>query len=138
MNGFGENLKLMALHAGPVEEVRRGGLPGKEENFAVGKHPADGDRSIDAIHVSHDHVGNQHVWPNCASRLDCFFSAVNRGGLEPALVQDNGQRVRDYSLVISDQYFGFCLSSVHLLLRDDLRRSGAQQVLQSVPSVGLR
>ena len=86
MDWFGKNLEFMSLDARTVQKIRSRGLAGKEQDLAVGQHGPNGDRGINAIHVGHDDVGDEHVGPERARCLDGLLTVVDSCGFKPALV----------------------------------------------------
>ena len=106
MDGLGENLKLVSLGAGFLQQICGRGLAGEEENFAVGHLGAGGNGSFDAGHAGHDDVGDEHVGLEAFERLDGLFAAVDGARFKAGLVQDDGQRVGDDLLVVGDEHPG--------------------------------
>src|ERR1700689_781629 len=83
---FGKNLKLVSLNPGAVQKISRGSLSGKEQDLAVRQHGPDGDGGINAVHVGHDDVGNEHVGTDGAGCFYGLFTVVDSCGFKPALI----------------------------------------------------
>ncbi len=78
---------------------------------------------VNPVHVRHDDVGDEHVRLQRSRDFYCLFAAIDCCCLKTALVQNNGQRIRDDSLVIGDQNFGLYLIVRHSLLFAQRRAS---------------
>lgn len=106
----------MALGAGAFQEIGGGGLSREEQNFAARKEAANVDGRLDTVHVGHDDVADDEVRTNGFGALHGTGSGVDSRGIEPVLVEDDGERVGDYSFVVYDQYLGFAVAVGHLEL----------------------
>ena len=113
MHRLGEDFKLVALGADAIEQIGGSGLTGEQENLAAGEHGANLDGGIDPVEVGHDDVGDEHVGAESLSHFDGLLAAVDGGGIEAGLVEDDGKSIGDDALVIRDKHFGFRLLFGH-------------------------
>src|SRR5512146_722886 len=115
MDAFGADLKFVALGASTFQEIGGGSLAGEEQDFAAREEAANVDGGLNAVHVGHDDVADDKVGANGFGAFHSAGSGVDSRGIEPVLVEDDGERVRDYSFVVYDQYLGFVVA-IHLRL----------------------
>src|ERR1019366_1593537 len=116
VNRLGEDLKLVTLGTRLLKQISGCGLPGKEQNFYFGQQGSNLNGRVNAIQVSHNDVGDQHVRLVRGSHLKRGFAGINSAGLETALVQNHGQRISNDSFVVYNKDFGLNLVLGHTLL----------------------
>src|ERR1700753_2022378 len=109
MDRLCENLEFVALSARAIKQISGGGLPGKEQDFARGQHRANLDGGIDAIQICHDDVADEHIGLECLGGCNGLLAAVNSGSVESTLIENDGQRISNHTLIISHQYLGLSL-----------------------------
>jgi hypothetical protein len=116
MDGLGQDFELVALGPGAVEQVGGGGLPGEEQDLAGGQYPADADGGVDAVEVGHHDVADEHVGPEGRRKLNGLLAAIDGGGIETGLIEDNREGVGDHALIVGDEHFGLDLYVGHSYL----------------------
>jgi hypothetical protein len=112
VDGLGQNFEFVALRPRFLQQVGRSRLAGKQENLAGWQQAADLNRSIDAVHVVHDHIADDHLRLDGLGHLDSRFATVCSHRVKTVSVQNNDQRVGDHALVIDHQYLWFHKSSL--------------------------
>ena len=98
----------MSLSASFFQQIGRGGLSGKEQNLAGGKYLAYADGSLNAIHVRHDHVTDDQIGPDLLGARYSAVACIDGRGIKAILIEDDGQSIGNYPLIIHDQdsWFG--------------------------------
>ena len=103
MDWLGEDFELMALGRGRDRaDPPVAAWPEKEQDFAERQQGANLDGGIDAVHVGHDDVRNEHVGFESFCCFDCLFATIDGGCLKSALIEDDGKSIGDYTLIICD------------------------------------
>src|SRR6202789_3845493 len=104
---LGEDLEFVPLHAGLFEKIRGGCLAGEQKDLAIWQSAAGDDCRFDTGHAGHDDVADEHVGLKALNRLDGFLSAEDGARLKACLIQDDREGVRNYLVVICNDYSGF-------------------------------
>lgn len=88
-------------HAGSVA------VSGNKQNAAAGMRFSDGQRGVNPGHVFHDNIDEQHVGRGLRGAAHGFVTAIRGGGLESALVQDQGKGIGNDRLIVDHRTFVF-------------------------------
>jgi hypothetical protein len=115
MDWLGENLKLVSLGAGFLQQVRGGCLTGKQQDLAFRQHGANLNRRVDAIHIIHNDIANDHFRLHGLSQFNGGFPAVCGSRFKTVPIQDNDQRVRDNAFIVDHQYLWLHETSLAVL-----------------------
>ncbi len=107
---FSQNLKFVPLRPRLFQEVRRCGLTGEEQNFALRQFAASYDGGFDAGHASHNDIADEHIWLKTLERLYGLLSTENGARFESRLVQNDCEGIRNHLFVICYEYPRFCRS----------------------------
>jgi hypothetical protein len=103
VDGFGEELEVVAAGAGAGEDLNGGGLAAEEEDAGFGEHLADGDGGFDAVDVGHEDVGEDEVGLEGAGGVDGGLTAVDGGGFKAVALEDFDDGVGDEGFVVDDE-----------------------------------
>lgn len=103
VDGFGEQLEIMAAPPGFFEQVGSSGLTGEEQHAAVLRGFADLNGEIDAGEAGHDNVADEQVGRLGASGLESFQRIREGGGLKAASAKDCSKRHGYDRFVIHDE-----------------------------------
>jgi hypothetical protein len=106
MDGLEEDFEVMAADAGVAHEVGSGGLAGEQQDAARGDHGADLNGGLDAAHAGHDDIGEEDFGDKMARGLDGFLAAVDGGGFEAILVENQSQSIGDDAFIVGDEDSG--------------------------------
>ena len=107
MDRLSQNLKFVPLRPRLFQEIRRCGLTGEKQNFALRQFAAGYDGSFDAGHASHDDIADEHIGLKALERLNCLFTAENGTRFKSRLVENDCEGICNYLFVICYEYPGF-------------------------------
>ncbi len=133
VDGFGQELEVVAAGAGAGEDFNGGGLAAEEEDAGFGKHLADGDGGFDAVDVRHEDVGEDEVRVEAAGGIDGVLAAVDGVGLIAVADEDLNDGVGDEGFVVDDEDAAGRRAGLCLVVRWErgegwgLGRGGGQQ-----------
>jgi hypothetical protein len=102
VDGLEEDFEVVAADTGIAHEVGGGGLAGEEQDAAAGDHGADLNGGFDAAHTGHDDVGEEDLGVKVTRGFDGSLAAVDSGGFEAILVQNQSESVGDDTFVVGD------------------------------------
>ena len=77
VDGFGKDVKVVALGDGSIEERGRVVVAGDEQDATVREQLTDGNRGVDSIHAFHHHVGDEVVKVGLLGKFETTFGAVH-------------------------------------------------------------
>lgn len=103
VEGFGEELEVVATLAGAGEDFDGGGLSAEEDDAGGGGELADGDGGFDAVDVGHEDVGEDELGVDAAGGVDGLLAAVGCLGDEAAAVEDLADGVGDEGFIVDDE-----------------------------------
>lgn len=106
VNGFEEDLEVVAADPGIAQEVGRGGLTREEQDAASGDHAGNLNGGFDPAHPRHDDVREKDVGMKMARGFNGFLTAVDSGGFEAILGENHSQGIGDDSFVVGDEDSG--------------------------------
>jgi hypothetical protein len=80
----------MALFIGNFHETICGCISRKEQNFAFWTGSLEPGCQLDAVHLRHDHIGNQYAWATRLRSQHHLFGVSEGGRLKAGRIQDSG------------------------------------------------
>jgi hypothetical protein len=80
VEGFSEELEVIAAGAGAREDFYGGGLAAEEDDAGFGEELLDGDGGFDSVDVGHEDVGEDELGADAAGGIDGFPAPVGRCG----------------------------------------------------------
>jgi len=101
---LGQNFKFVTLGTGFFEQVGGCGLSGKQQDFASWQDGADLNRGVDTIHVIHNDIADNHLWPEGLREFNSRFPAIRGAGFKTVSIQNNDQRIGNDTFVVNHQY----------------------------------
>jgi hypothetical protein len=133
MYRFGQNLELMSLSAGVLQQISRSGLSGEEQDLAGWQEIPDVDGSFDAIHVRHDNVADYKVWFHAPGTLYGTRTCVHGRCVKTVLIENDRQGICNNPLIINNQDFRLWLVIGHVRSPNLLMQLWPAKLLASTP-----
>ena len=90
----------MALFIGNIHESICVCISRKEQNFAVWTGSLEPDCQLDAVHLRHEHIGNQDAWATRLRSLHHLLGVREGGRLKAGRIQDSGDKQCGSRLIV--------------------------------------
>jgi hypothetical protein len=97
----------MPLSAGFFQKICCCCLAGKEKNLAARQDLANADRGFNTVHVRHNDIADDQIWPGFTRPIHGRSSSVDGRGVKAVLIENYRQRISDHALVVHYQDSGF-------------------------------
>ena len=109
MDGLGKNFKLVPLCRCICQQIARGGVPRKEQDFTSRKDFTNENHGVDTIHNWHGNITNDEVGLHVLCKFNSFAAGIGGRSIETSLFKNDAQRVGDDMFVIHHQHAGLWL-----------------------------
>lgn len=102
VDGFLQELEVVAAAAGVAKQIEGAGLAGEEQDAAVVVGAAEADGEVDAAEVGHHDVGEEDVGGQIEGADEGAVGAVKGLGVKAVPIEDGGEGFGDDPLVVDD------------------------------------